>query len=113
VEDCDFLFSIGARFDDRVAGKVAEFAPKAKFIGHMDIDPAEIGKVKVATWSHVADAKRGLRDLIDAGKRIGFKKDISAWWRTLDANSEESRAQLRSEKSDDSALQSAWRFCRN
>lgn len=86
VDDCDFLFSIGARFDDRVAGKVAEFAPKAVFIGHMDIDPAEIGKVKLATWSHVADAKRGLRDLIDAGKRIGFKKDISAWWKVLDAN---------------------------
>ncbi len=86
VDDCDFLFSIGARFDDRVAGKVAEFAPHAKFIGHMDIDPAEIGKVKVATWSHVADAKRGLRDLIDAGKRMGFKKDLSAWWKALDAN---------------------------
>lgn len=85
VEDCDFLFSIGARFDDRVAGKVAEFAPKAAFIGHMDIDPAEIGKVKAATWSHVADAKRGLRDLIDAGRRIGFKKDFSAWWAQLDA----------------------------
>jgi acetolactate synthase-1/2/3 large subunit len=86
VDDCDFLFSIGARFDDRVAGKVAEFAPKAKFIGHMDIDPAEIGKVKVATWSHVSDAKRGLRDLIDAGKRLGFKKDISPWWKALDSN---------------------------
>lgn len=89
VDDCDFLFSIGARFDDRVAGKVAEFAPKATFIGHMDIDPAEIGKVKVATWSHVADAKRGLRDLLDAGRRIGFKKEYSVWWKELDASRRE------------------------
>src|SRR5699024_2187530 len=40
---------------------------------------AEIGKVKAVTWAHVADAKRGLRDLIDAGKSLGFKKDFSRW----------------------------------
>ncbi len=79
VEDCDLLFAVGARFDDRVAGKVAEFAPKAKFIAHMDIDPAEMGKVKVAHWTHVADARRGLRDLINAGKALGFRRDFSAW----------------------------------
>lgn len=85
VEDCDFLFAVGARFDDRVAGKVAEFAPKASFIAHLDIDPAEIGKVKTPTWSHVADAKRGLRDLIDAGKKLGFQRDFSAWIKHTDA----------------------------
>lgn len=84
VEDCDFLFSIGARFDDRVAGKVAEFAPQAKFIGHLDIDPAEIGKVKSVQWSHVSDAKQGLRDLLEVGKQLNFKKDFSAWWKRLD-----------------------------
>jgi acetolactate synthase I/II/III large subunit len=81
VEDCDFLFAVGSRFDDRVAGKVAEFAPKAKFIAHVDIDPAEIGKVKPVNWSHVADAKRGLEDLIAAGRALGFKKDFSPWVR--------------------------------
>ena len=76
VEDCDFLFAIGARFDDRVAGKVKEFAPHAK-IAHLDVDASEIGKVKNVDWSHVSDAKRGLTQLLKAGK--SFKKDFSRW----------------------------------
>jgi len=78
VEDCDFLIAIGSRFDDRVAGKVKEFAPNAKF-AHIDIDASEIGKVKLVDWSHVADAKRGLSQLLRAGKELGFKRDFSAW----------------------------------
>jgi acetolactate synthase I/II/III large subunit len=77
VEDCDFLIAVGARFDDRVAGNVAKFAPNAKNIAHIDVDAAEIGKVKQVTWSHVADARNGLRDLIAAGE--GFQKDFSPW----------------------------------
>jgi len=46
VEDCDFLFAVGSRFDDRVAGKVKEFAPHAK-VAHLDIDASEIEKVFV------------------------------------------------------------------
>ena len=76
VEDCDFLFAIGARFDDRVAGKVKEFAPRAK-IAHLDVDASEICKVKNVDWSHVADAKRGLAQLLKAG--AGFKKDFARW----------------------------------
>jgi len=78
VEDCDFLIAIGARFDDRVAGKVSEFAPHAK-IAHVDIDAAEIGKVKRPDWAHVGDAKMALRDLMDAGK--GFRRDFGPWVR--------------------------------
>ncbi len=77
VMDCDFLISIGARFDDRVAGKVQEFAPKARFIAHIDIDAAEIGKVKNVTWSHVGSAREALMDLMQEGK--DFKKDFSKW----------------------------------
>jgi len=77
VEDCDFLIAVGARFDDRVAGKVAEFAPHARDIAHFDIDPAEIGKVKPVTWSHVGQLKRALSDLIEYGRN--FKKDLSKW----------------------------------
>ena len=77
VEDCDFLIAVGARFDDRVAGKVATFAPNAKNIAHIDIDATEIGKVKQVTWSHVADARNGLQDLLDYGR--DFRKDFSPW----------------------------------
>lgn len=77
VEDCDFLFAVGARFDDRVAGKVKDFAPKARYIAHVDIDAAEIGKVKGAHWSHVGDARWALRELMEKGK--GFQKDYGAW----------------------------------
>ncbi len=77
VEDCDFLIAVGSRFDDRVAGKVSTFAPNATEIAHIDIDAAEIGKVKAVTWSHCGDARSALRDLITAGK--GFKRDFSKW----------------------------------
>jgi acetolactate synthase I/II/III large subunit len=77
IEDCDFLIAVGARFDDRVAGKVAAFAPNAKNIAHIDIDASEIGKVKHVTWSHVADARSGLQDLLNHGR--GFQKDFSPW----------------------------------
>ncbi len=77
VEDCDFLIAVGARFDDRVAGKVHEFAPKARLVAHIDIDAAEIGKVKAVTWFHVGDAKTALNDLLN--RRKNFKKDFSRW----------------------------------
>jgi len=76
VEDCDFLFAVGSRFDDRVAGKVKDFAPQAK-IAHLDVDASEIGKVKNVDWAHVSDAKRGLAQLLEAG--AGFKKDFRRW----------------------------------
>jgi len=79
VEDCDFLFAIGSRFDDRVAGKIKEFAPGAR-IAHLDIDASEIGKVKKdVAWSYVCDAKRGLAQLLRAAK--GFRKDYGRWLR--------------------------------
>jgi acetolactate synthase-1/2/3 large subunit len=77
VEDCDMLIAVGSRFDDRVAGKVKEFAPNARFIAHIDIDAAEIRKVKNVTWSWVGEAKTGLLDLLEHGKN--FQKDYSAW----------------------------------
>jgi len=77
VEDCDFLIAVGSRFDDRVAGKVHEFAPRARFIAHIDIDPAEIGKIKLPSWSHTGNAATALADLVEYGRN--FKKDRSAW----------------------------------
>ncbi|CAB3715856.1 Acetolactate synthase large subunit [Paraburkholderia sediminicola] len=65
VEDCDFLIAVGARFDDRVAGgRPDSFAPGAKHVAHIDIDEAEINKVKRAHWTHVGDAKDALLSLM-------------------------------------------------
>jgi len=76
VQDCDLLIAVGARFDDRVAGNAPKFAERAK-IAHIDIDAAEIGKVKRADWCHVGDAKMALKDLMAAGKN--FDKNFAAW----------------------------------
>ena len=66
VEDCDFLIAVGARFDDRVAGGRPEsFARGARHVAHIDIDEAEINKVKRVQWSHVGDAKDALLSLIE------------------------------------------------
>jgi acetolactate synthase I/II/III large subunit len=66
VEDCDFLIAVGARFDDRVAGgRPHAFAPGARHVAHIDIDEAEINKVKRAHWSHVGDAKDTLLSLME------------------------------------------------
>jgi acetolactate synthase-1/2/3 large subunit len=77
VEDCDFLIAVASRFDDRVAGNPKQFAPSTRAIAHIDIDVAELGKVKSAHWGHVGDAKAALADLLGAAN--GFKKDYSAW----------------------------------
>jgi acetolactate synthase-1/2/3 large subunit len=89
VEDCDCLLALGARFDDRVAGNPAKFAPRAKFIAHIDIDASEIGKVKRVDWSHVGLMSDALLSLLEYGRRKRFQPDWSAWHRHC--------AQLRSE----------------
>ena len=81
VDDCDCLLAFGARFDDRVAGNVAKFAGRAKFIAHFDIDASEIDKVKRVNWHHVGLMPDALRALMDYGKASGFKGDWSAWHR--------------------------------
>jgi acetolactate synthase-1/2/3 large subunit len=81
VQRCDLLIAVGARFDDRVTGNPATFAPHAKVI-HIDVDPAEIGKVRVPEVPIVGDAGRVLSQLIEAwGAREA--PDRSAWKETL------------------------------
>jgi acetolactate synthase-1/2/3 large subunit len=79
VEDCDFIIAVGARFDDRVAAKVEQFAPLAQHFAHIDIDAAEIGKVKQVDWAHVGEAGRSLANLTEWGLANGFKKDYALW----------------------------------
>jgi len=72
VYNCDLLIAIGARFDDRVTGKIEEFAPQAKII-HVDIDPASISKNIVVDVPIVGDVKIVLRKLLEELKREGAK----------------------------------------
>ena len=84
VQDCDFLMAVGARFDDRVAGVPARFAPSARHIAHLDIDRAEINKVKRVDWSHVGKLPEALEVLTRHGRREGFQPDYSVWHAELD-----------------------------
>jgi acetolactate synthase-1/2/3 large subunit len=79
MDDCDFVFALGARFDDRVVGVPDKFAPKARAIAQVDIDPAEIGKVKAVDWHHVGSLDVSLERLLDYGRRTGFGPDYTAW----------------------------------
>jgi acetolactate synthase-1/2/3 large subunit len=63
LEECDLLIAIGARFDDRATGKVAEFCPHAKVI-HIDIDASELGKIRQPTLAIRADVRATLEQLL-------------------------------------------------
>jgi acetolactate synthase-1/2/3 large subunit len=65
LDECDLLIAIGARFDDRATGKVAAFCPQAKII-HIDIDPAELDKIKNAHIGITADVQEALTQLLPA-----------------------------------------------
>jgi acetolactate synthase-1/2/3 large subunit len=86
VQNSDLIIALGARFDDRVTGKLSTFAPEAKVV-HLDVDPAEISKLVNATVPLVGDLKRLLPQLAEEVKR-GFeqhgKPDISAWWKRVE-----------------------------
>jgi len=79
VDDCDFLITLGARFDDRVAGNPAKFAPNAKRIAQIDIDASEVNKVKSVHWHHVGMLPEALRALLAYGRRSNFRRDWSQW----------------------------------
>ncbi|WEN15783.1 biosynthetic-type acetolactate synthase large subunit [Rhodanobacter sp. AS-Z3] len=79
VEDCDFVLTLGARFDDRVAGVPDKFAPRAKYIAQVDIDPAEIGKVRQVDWHHVGPLTRALERLTAYGKAHDFRPQLDSW----------------------------------
>ncbi|SFS07211.1 acetolactate synthase, large subunit [Microbacterium sp. cf046] len=85
LQEADLLISLGARFDDRVTGKAALFAPHAKVV-HVDIDPAEIGKIRAAEVPIVGDLKDVLVDLEAAFRNqiAGKTVDTDEWWSFLD-----------------------------
>ena len=79
VDDCDFLIAVGSRFDDRVAGVPAKFARNARRIAHLDVDRAEVNKVKRVHWSHVGLVGEALRSLTAYGLKSRFGRDFSPW----------------------------------
>src|SRR5512135_796615 len=86
LQKCDLLVSLGARFDDRVTGKLSTFAPDATVI-HADIDPAEIGKNRTADVPIVGDAREVIAELVGAVQAeyaAGHRADLTGWWRTID-----------------------------
>ncbi len=85
VQDSDLIIALGARFDDRVTGKLSTFAPEAKVV-HLDVDPAEISKLVTATVPLVGDLK-ALLPRFTAEVKKAFEErgrpDISAWWKRV------------------------------
>ena len=85
IHDADLLINIGARFDDRLTGKIADFAPHAR-VAHIDIDPAEIGKNIETQIPVVADAKEAL-ELLNGGQCK--MKTIDSWRHKTQADKEQ------------------------
>ena len=80
MQRSDLLITIGARFDDRVTGDIASFAPDAKVI-HADIDPAEIGKIRAVDVPIVGDAREVLSGLLSVYKNSGLAAPSLSNWR--------------------------------
>jgi len=86
LQESDLIVALGARFDDRVTGKASLFAPHAKVV-HVDIDPAEISKIRTADVPIVGDLKDVLVDLeaaYRAAAAVTGQPDTSEWWSFLD-----------------------------
>ena len=89
MHDCDLMINIGARFDDRITGKLDEFSPKSKKI-HIDIDPSSINKNVAVDLALVGDVKIVLEKLITSIKKKNphfansNKQKISSWWNQIE-----------------------------
>jgi acetolactate synthase-1/2/3 large subunit len=86
MHGCDVMLNVGARFDDRVTGKLAAFSPGSRKI-HIDIDPSSINKNVPVDVPVVADAARALEALIaawDADETAVDRAELAAWWRQID-----------------------------
>lgn len=84
LQESDLIVAIGARFDERVTGDASLFAPSARIV-HIDVDPAEISKIRHADVPIVADARAALLELVRALRTVtgGSSAPLSAWWSRL------------------------------
>ena len=78
VTDCDLLIAVGARFDDRVTGRLDSFAPSAKVI-HFEVDPAEINKNRNADVAVLGDLSVSLEKLLDLSDKREVKPITGEW----------------------------------
>ena len=84
MHDCDVMVCLGARFDDRVTGRLDAFSPGSRKI-HVDIDPSSINKNVRAEVGIVADAGRAIQALLAGWQaRVGRRADIAPWWEQID-----------------------------
>ena len=86
MHDCDLLINVGARFDDRITGKVDEFSPNSKKI-HIEIDPSSINKTIDVDVALVGDVAHVLEDTIKLWKSNVYKTDkpaVKSWWSMID-----------------------------
>ena len=86
MHDCDVLIAIGARFDDRVTGKIAEFCPHAQII-HVDIDPSSISKtitVDIPIVGSVPDVLQEMNHLLQNSNKKPQKKAVEEWWNIIE-----------------------------
>ena len=89
MHDCDLMINIGARFDDRITGKIDEFSPKSKKV-HVDIDPSSIGKIVKVDLALISDVNVFLSALIKRFKEKNKnfidvnKGNIEKWWKQID-----------------------------
>jgi acetolactate synthase-1/2/3 large subunit len=86
MHDCDLMICLGARFDDRVTGKIDLFSPGSKKI-HLDIDPSQINKNVRVDVPIVADATRALKEMLHFWKTQKRRTDLAAlqdWWKQID-----------------------------
>ena len=93
VSECDVLFSIGTRFNDRITGDLNEFAPKAKIV-HIDVDTASISRNVVVDVPIVSDAKLALEKLLEWAE----PKDTAAWQERIKAWDEKNPLEMRRDR---------------
>jgi len=86
MHDCDLMINIGARFDDRITGRIADFSPRSRK-AHVDIDPSSINKVIHVDWPIIGDVAHVLEDMLRIWKSRGRKTNAAAvkdWWRRIE-----------------------------
>src|SRR5436853_3480765 len=102
MDEADLIVAIGARFDDRITGKLSEFAPRAKFI-HIDVDPAEISKNVPAHIPIVGDAKKILPKLTREYRALETDASrLEGWWQRI--HQRQDKHPLRYDDSEDSEI---------